>query len=361
MDASGYRPARYPPEVVYIQCSMRNDRPGCKRLRRPLIYVLGFALLGCVVRCEAQNLVPNGSFEFFENCPAGLGLTPGSRPIDWYSWNQSPDYFNSCAGEIGQSDTLVDIPMNGFGYQYPAEGTAYCGLRTFSVQSGYREHIGCMLNEELVVGQTYYLSFRSNLAMWGNYFGPTRAANNLGMLFTMGSNAWDGNYEEPFAFRNYAHLYDPVVNTDTVGWTLVSGSFIADSAYQYLVLGNFFEDQYTDTLHVVNSNSLGAYYFVDDVRVCATQDCADQTGLYTSTPIVLSSGLDPAGDRFEVTFAQAEPRNWWLLDPSGKQLKHGGTTAGKLKIPVSGLNTGAYILRIQGSKSPWVGRFFVVN
>ena len=54
--------------------------------------------------------------------------------------------------------------------------------------------------------------------------------------------------------------------TDSVGWTLVSGSFIADAPYSFLYLGNFFSDP--NTQYVVVDPSAPdqySYYYYDDV------------------------------------------------------------------------------------------------
>ena len=44
-------------------------------------------VLGCLLnvgrtRCEAQNLVPNGSFESYENCPATFGFAAGKQTTE---------------------------------------------------------------------------------------------------------------------------------------------------------------------------------------------------------------------------------------------------------------------------------------
>ena len=51
-----------------------------------------------------------------------------------------------------------------------------------------------------------------------------------------------------------------------MNWTKISGSFIADSAYSYVMLGNFFDDNHTDTLNL-QQFPYAAYYFFDDICV----------------------------------------------------------------------------------------------
>jgi hypothetical protein len=218
---------------------------------------------------SAQNLVPNPSFEENTACPVTTGFQGFSNPMYWEAWNQSPDYFHACAGVLGGVDTLIRVPLNGFGFQYALHGDAYVGMAAYGSSGGgvsYREYVGCQLLEPLEVGESYDLSFFTNVAFGGTYSAPTWACNNMGMLFTMQPNIWTSGSGPLFALRNYAHMHSAVIISDTANWTLVSGSFMADSAYQYLVIGNFFSNALTDTLHLLNFPSI-AYYFMDGVCV----------------------------------------------------------------------------------------------
>ncbi|MFZ1688354.1 MAG: T9SS type A sorting domain-containing protein [Flavobacteriales bacterium] len=290
-----------------------------------LAYTLAAALpLG------AQNLVPNPSFEEHDTCGCSIGFQDGAKPSYWDRYNQSPEYFNACVDQNCSMDTMIDVPQNGFAYQYAFEGDAYVGMTTYDGDGNtsdgtFREYVGCQLNQPLVVGQTYYLSFHSNVAINGTYwlYNSAWASNNLGMLFTMQPNIWTGFPGPLFALRDYAHLYDPVVNTDTAGWTLVSGSFVADSAYEYLVLGNFFSDSLTDTLHLGPDNSYVAYYFFDGVCVSTSPGgCATAEGIEDAQPNTLDLHPNPAVDHVVLTttgpgsaFASVV-----LLDASGRSV-----------------------------------------
>lgn len=241
---------------------------------RPLLRrTLGTILLGCplfivALRCEAQNLVPNPSFEDYVLCPSETGFNPNSKPLYWDRWDQSPEYFNSCAGTLGNVDTLLDVPWNGLTWQYAYDGEGYVGGITYQI-GDFHEQIGAPLLQPLLVGQTYYASFYTNLALRGSYAQPRWASNNMGLLFAMDEHIWSTNTGAgpEFAVRNYAQVYSDDVILDTAGWTLISGSFVADSAYQYVVIGNFFSDALTDTVHMEQGPSLGAYYLYDKVCV----------------------------------------------------------------------------------------------
>jgi hypothetical protein len=67
----------------------------------------------------------------------------------------------------------------------------------------------------------------------------------------------------------FQEIYNKII--DTVNWVTIFGSFIADSAYSHILIGNFFTDNNTDTLIMDNLSTCdGSYYFVD--KVCVSTD-----------------------------------------------------------------------------------------
>ena len=72
------------------------------------------------------------------------------------------------------------------------------------------------------------------------------ASNKLGAKFSTVSYS----YSNPIQINNFAHVYSDSVIKDTTSWTLIKGEFTADSAYQYISIGNFFDDINTDTITI---------------------------------------------------------------------------------------------------------------
>jgi hypothetical protein len=209
------------------------------------------------------NLVPNPSFEDTSYCVTGSGQIQAS--LGWQSFAESPDYFNPCTQVPN-----VSVPYNWGGYQQPSSGNAYGALGTYSSafgQMNVREFIGTPLSIPLSIGTKYYVSLKVSLsissAIWTNC-----ATNNIGAGFSTVPYHWSTN---PLNVTNNPKVYSNSIITDTVNWTTIFGSFTADSAYQYIVLGNLFDDMNTDTLIVDASASpypnCAAYYFVDDICV----------------------------------------------------------------------------------------------
>src|SRR5690606_16511815 len=115
---------------------------------------------------NAQNLVPNPSFESYSQCPTGpLNMYDCN---DWY--NASPvysaDYYNACYNEpVGYP---TDVPLNLMGYQEALTGNAYSGVDA----RVHRSYIQAELTEPLVAGQCYYLEMFTSPAKRIDTIGP---------------------------------------------------------------------------------------------------------------------------------------------------------------------------------------------
>jgi len=305
---------------------------------------------------NAQNLVPNPRFELHDTCPEIFGFT--SKPLYWNRWDQSPDYFHACAGNLGGIDTLLDVPWNGFTWQYAYDGDGYVGSGCFLVDD-FHELVGAELIQPLVVGQTYYASFYTNLATEGSYWEARWACNNQGLLFTMNEHIWQlttGAGPE-FVVRNYAHVNNTTVITDTMNWTLVSGSFIADSAYRYVVIGNFFADAFTDTVHLSANPSIAAYYLFD--AVCVSSDpngCPMATSILDYNNVTQHVYVDQASGQLVIGGIQANSA-YGLFDMSGRLFNQGEVNSGMISI--ADLPLGVYTLVIKLNNGESIREKFV--
>jgi hypothetical protein len=208
----------------------------------------------------SQNLVLNPSFEEYFQCPNGLIQL--DRCKYWESFGNTPDYFNACA------TNGVTLPNSVFGFQYAHNGAAVAGLIPYRIPTSpdgpnYREFIGSQLVNNLIIGQKYFFSFYVNYSFY--HPNQAMACNNLGLLFSTVSF----NTNNPPPLNNFANIHESAILTDTVNWIKVSASFVADSAYEFVILGNFFDDQHTDTLSFTSAPD-SPYYYIDDV--CVTTD-----------------------------------------------------------------------------------------
>ena len=214
-------------------------------------------LLSCTLlmnNSNGQNLVSNPSFEDTVSCPTGNSQI--NKAAGWISLCGSPDYYNSC----NTNPFDVGVPNNWAGYQQAASGNAYAGFATYSNSApNSREFPACILSSPLIIGTRYYVSFKVSLSLTSN-IQTNCASDKIGATFTTGA-ACDS------LITNNPPVFTDSVITDTLNWTRITGSFVVDSAYTYLVIGNFFDDANTDTVKFFNDFSDNAYYYLDDVCV----------------------------------------------------------------------------------------------
>ena len=206
------------------------------------------------LNCFGQNIVQNPNFEQYSNCPNFWNQM--SYCQFWSSYRETPDYYNTCS-------TLPAItPPNCYeGFQYPHSGNAYAGFYTLAKSpQNNKEFIGSQLLSTLTIGQKYYITFYVNR---GGQNQAVIASNKIGVKFSTIPYS-DTN---PAPINNISHFYTDSIITDTVKWSKISGSFIADSAYSYIIIGNFFDDSNTDTITYSIGSIDVAYYYLDDICV----------------------------------------------------------------------------------------------
>lgn len=204
------------------------------------------------------NLVPNSSFETYTACPTAVNdLSPDALQYlgNWFSGLATPDYFNACAS----ISSNVNSPANICGYREPFDGNAYCGFGAYTSTSE-REVISSPLTSQMTTGSKYFISMK--IALAGNYINNCCGLSKLGFKFSK----YKYNYSDYSCINNSAHILNSNFITDTVNWTLIKGVFIADSNYNYINIGHFFDNANTSSISVNASSSI-AYYYVDDVRV----------------------------------------------------------------------------------------------
>lgn len=310
--------------------------------------LLGVFVFHCGV--SAQNLVVNPSFEEYTSCPDNIGQL--DSVLGWEIIGRSPDYFNACA------DDTVSVPYNALGYQWPSEGAGYVGLFTGPC---CQEYIQSQLTADVEPGQLTYVSIRIAAGGFGYPFwtSPMLAGSNVGMHLSTGPWApltVDGEFNVNFAA---VHMVD--VLSDTSDWILLSAAFVADSAYRFVQIGNFFADSLS-TFAPLDQTPGGteiAYAFVDEV--CVSQDpgiCAGWNSIEQfaypdppSTAILFSDwltiplaswGLDRTAADFE------------LMDATGRLVAqtHNVVQTSSLFWDLSDQPSGSYYLRIRSDAQP---------
>jgi hypothetical protein len=299
------------------------------------------------------NLVPNFSFEQYSTCPTTadeVNLSTG-----WYkcSYNGStPDYYNACS-----PSNAMGVPQNYFFYQPDHRGCgAYMGLLTWATLSNEREHIGVQLTQPMIIGQKYFLSFYTVMggsSASGFYY--ESPSDNIGArLSTVAYSS-----SNPAPIDNFTHLRSTTIITDTANWVRISGSIVADSAYRYLMLGNFYDDANTDTttLNCGNCQNSYSYYLIDDV--CISTDSALCNGGIDLLPCNVSVeennfnnqiNIYPNPANSETSIECLLPFNTLIFNILGEQVFYASQSIGKITINTSQWENGMYIAIINNTR-----------
>mgnify|MGYP000523306439 CR=1 FL=1 len=206
---------------------------------------------------QIANYVNNGGFEQYHNC-----LLPGINSVKYW---RSID--SSISANIGfYSTCFPNVPSGGLTYQWPRTGQNFC-YPTFLCQppqcASYRGYARNRLKTNLVTGKTYCVKFYvcvGNPASYGiDGFGAYFGDNTLDTITTC---CIPLTYLTP-------QIQNPNGNiiSDTLNWTLVTGTFVAAGNEKHMVIGNFKSDAAT-TKTLINSNNLpyvGMDACIDDV------------------------------------------------------------------------------------------------
>jgi len=222
------------------------------------IFILSVSLF-YFERGYAQNLVPNGSFENYTQCPEYAGQV--DKCSFWTDPTQmSSDYFNACDTSLS-----VGVPTNQGGYQNAKEGVGYCALATYVYSppqiDWWREYIQVELSEELKTGHKYCGIFYVSLSDLSNY-----GADEIGMYF---SSAPVSCSPLPCILEYNAQVKNQTGNviTEKTNWVEIKGTFIANGNEKYLTIGNLATYNTTNVQYLGSFLSDVAYYYIDAVSL----------------------------------------------------------------------------------------------
>jgi len=236
-------------------------------MNKTILHLIIF--LSSIVGSNAQNIVPNGSFEILtKRCPKRFTTIKDGILKDWFSPNGSdPDFLNVCA-----LHELSSVPENIFiDSLYPKSGNGFAGLILYNGHMPkQREYISVQLIEPMLQDSTYSISF---FVSPSNRFISTVAysSNAIGLVFSQ-----EKLYAKPLMQikRKPSLEVPPDFFMKKSGiWYEINTTYKALGGEMYLTIGSFRKEkdmqmQILDGQKVTKLNYLPfVYIFIDDIQV----------------------------------------------------------------------------------------------
>lgn len=246
-----------------------------------------------------ENLIINGSFEEYSDCPVENNLYQGEleKCTGWWGAFMTPDYMNACSF----NPALVSVPHNFGGYQEAFDGDSYIHLAGLTWQKSNgayteSEYIQTKLSVPLLPCVTYSLSFYIALANWS-----TVNTQKMSVAFSKDSSYY---CDQSSACTQHPPV-DEVLNfelsmvTDTVNWYRVDTVFTVSDTYQYLTIGDFLLTL-EDTVYLQESTLLPTYdyafFYIDSIQLSSegvAEDCEEKS---ITVPNVFTPNNDQVND-----------------------------------------------------------------
>lgn len=222
---------------------------------------------------SGQNLVPNSSFEEYDDCPGDFSQSVKEFKVKyWQSANYgTPDNFNDCS--MGEAD----VPHNWAGVSMPYQGKGYAGIYLWiNSKNNYREYLQCKLTQSMLKDSLYEIEFHFKLSSYSKY-----AIDRIGLMLT--DSLIRVNHDQVIlAQPTISIIQDSALTKETGYWETARKVYRAKGGEQFVTIGNFFDNNTTHHYFIrfspVQQSMLekSAYYYIDDVKITPLFNIHDQ-------------------------------------------------------------------------------------
>ncbi len=301
------------------------------------------------------NLVPNGSFEIFTDCPDdpfGISSMPAASLVQ--PWRKvggggGVQYFNSC------DSADFSVPHNYVGSQSAMDGVAYAASITWineDVLPGHNPNFfGTPIAEPLVAGKMYTVSFCVSLmdSVW-------YASRNLGIHFSVDQPVSD--YEQLLTLQPQVSYNDTAFLSNKTGWDCVTGNMVAQGGENFMTIGNFDGFDNTEVSFVGGAipppNSPyfweGAVYYLDNVSV--VEDTSTLVNSLEQEESSFSVYPNPASDvvKLQVQSSSYKGHRLQVFDSMGREIHRYALNDRVLKLDVGSWENGIYTVNLWDNK-----------
>jgi hypothetical protein len=243
-----------------------------KKFQRKL-RLLGSIILFLQITCfntSAQiNLINDPSFEDTICTPDFCNLSNQYNFLKYWKALDSIKPWKCNFVIVTMNGIGYGLPQNQWCFQFPKNGITSMYMGFIFVPDNFNKRSLCRskLKSKLILGQTYCAKM---------YVNPTErysryTQDGIAMYFDNGQLdticAMDSSGVYTFVQPQVSNPQGNII-MDTVGWTLVSGTFVANGTEEFITIGNFKSDANTDTAVILpSSTALGCELLIEDVSL----------------------------------------------------------------------------------------------
>lgn len=268
-----------------------------------ILAIILFSAYSTVWGQDRKNLIIDGSFEDYQDCPEDFGSVRIGSLKYWRASppDCTPDYFNECSQNFAPSN-------NPCGKLKAQDGKAYVGLIVrvgeSPVQSTdelfYREHIQARLAEPLKHRNRYIFTMYVSLSEYSTY-----AMSKIGVLLTPTPILANDK------FQAIPQIETPFIDKKNT-WVKITDTIVAEGGEAYLTLGEFSSfakkdvrkiDEKPENKHIFSYHR--AYYFFDNLSLVWLDALAE--------PVLAPAPMPPFKDTTKVFTGLEKP---WQLEPT---------------------------------------------
>lgn len=215
---------------------------------------------------DAENLVPNGSFEATDKDPKKLGSIENAN--GWHS----PTGVRADLFVPSKKVPDIDVPLNIYGKEDAKDGSNYAGIIAFSYGDKMaRSYLAAKLSVPMKKGTKYCVQFNVSMSEASKY-----ACNQIGMNISkkaFGTEEKTSIIDKAHILHETNKIFDAAYN-----WEQVCGIYEAEGGEKYITIGNFSTNE--DTKNERNkkvsdvkvAQIIAAYYYIDNVTITLIDD-----------------------------------------------------------------------------------------
>lgn len=309
--------------------------------------VLSILLPACITS-HAQNLVPNPDFELTNQIFCSWTFSAADFDSSTVFWNSPTNGTPDIHSTLIQNNCPLFHPNSTYfgcvnGSQMPHSGNIFAGYyprcADFTI-TGYREYLQVRLTSPMVPGTVYAVELYVSLGDNSHY-----ATNNFGIGFSTSYT---------FVNTQFALGYTPRKNftqviTDTINWVQLKDTILAIQPYEYIIIGNFFNDANTTMISVDSTACFDrTYYYVDDVSIYVDSTVSIQEAQLNKDMIVYTYP-NPFSGALNIKINSSQPSEIILSDMVSRQVLREKLT-NSVSINTEHLSKGVYVYEIRNEQ-----------